>query len=46
MNVLKESVKIMLIVIIVMDFMFVFVLMDGKDEIVKLVKYFIVIFNV
>lgn len=40
-NVLKEGVKITPTATTVMDPMFVFVLMDGKDEIVKSVKHFI-----
>lgn len=45
-NVLKESVKITPTATTVMDPMFVFVLMDGKDEIVKSVKHFIATSNV
>lgn len=43
---LKEGAKTTPIATIVMDPMFVFVLMDGKDEIVKSVKHFIATSNV
>lgn len=45
-NVLKEGVKTTPIATTVMDPMFVFVLMDGKDEIVKSVKHFIATTNI
>lgn len=45
-NVLKEGVKITPTATTVMDPMFVFVLMDGKDEIAKSVKHFIATSNV
>lgn len=43
---LKEGAKTTLTATTVMDPMFVFVLMDGKDEIVKSVKHFIATSNV
>lgn len=43
---LKEGAKITPIATTVMDHMFVFVLMDGKDEIVKSVKHFIATTNI